>query len=207
MIIAIEGASAAGTTTWCRRHCSHPWVQETPPDIVAPDLFGDPAEIGRFWVANAVANWRRALEIEREHGIAICDGDPLHLYFAWALWQAGILGRDLFDIESEHYRDALDQRRIGLVDFVVWLEAPADELRRRAAADSTRRRKRHEMLLTLVPWMKAWFAARERLLPGTVRPGKTDLCLPAVSSAPADHRYDLSRFSRMIAALPSTVPS
>jgi len=203
MIIAIEGASAAGKTTWCRRHCTYPWVQETPQDIVAPDLFGDPAEVGRFWVAHAVGNWQRALDIEREHGIAICDGDPLHLYFAWSLWRSGALSRALFDRESELYLKALQERRIGLVDFIFWLDVPEDELRRRAAADTTRRRKRHEMLLTLVSWMKAWFAARERILRGTVRPLNPHLGLPELPGTSSSHRYDLSLWTRMTEALSS----
>ncbi len=89
MIVAIEGPSAAGKTTWCRTHCANSWVQEAPYHIPAPDLYADPAEVGRFWVKHNASNWQRALELEREHGVAVCDGDPFHLYFAWSLWKSG----------------------------------------------------------------------------------------------------------------------
>src|SRR5579863_4023897 len=169
MIVAIEGASAAGKTTWCRAHCPGVWVDETSPNIIAPDLYDDPFVVGRFWVQHACVNWQRALELERQHGTAVCDGDPFHLYFAWALWKAGELDGRLFEIESELYRTALEERRIGFVDRVLWLEVPIDELRRRSAADATRHRKRHELYLRLVPWMKAWFDLRERRAPGTLQ--------------------------------------
>jgi hypothetical protein len=83
MIIAIEGPSAAGKTTWCRSQVPYTCVKEAAENIAAPDLFADPIAVGQFWVGFAVENWRRALAIEREHGVAICDGDPFHLYYSW----------------------------------------------------------------------------------------------------------------------------
>ncbi len=202
MIVAIEGPSAAGKTTWCRTHCSI-WVEDTPANIAAPDLYNDPAEVGRFWVNHAIANWKRALAIERDHGIAVCDGDPFHLYFAWALWKSGALDNRLFEIESELYRCAFEKKVIGFVDLVLWLEAPEDEPRRRAKGDSVRRRKRHELYLALVPWIKAWFDARERLLPGGVRPLKPDFRIEELSASSSSQRYDVARMDAMISSLRS----
>ncbi len=196
MIVAIEGPSAAGKTTWCRTHCPHRWVEEAPYHIVAPDLFADPADVARFWVNHNSTSWQRALEIERERGIAVCDGDPFHLYFAWALWKSGALERTLFDLERELYREAFQQQRMGFVDVVLWLEAPEDELRRRAQADTLRRRKRHEIYLALVPWMKAWFDARERLLPGSVRALKGDFRWEDLAGAESAQRYDIELVDR-----------
>jgi hypothetical protein len=192
MIVAIEGASAAGKTTWCRAHWPGVSVVEAPPSIIAPDLYDDPFVVGRFWVEHACANWQRALELERQHGLAVCDGDPFHLYFAWALWKAGELDGRLFEIESELYRTALEERRVGFVDRVLWLEVPIDELRRRAAADTTRRRERHEVYLRLVPWMEAWFDFRERLAPGTVQPLDPGVSIGALNATPSPHRYSLA---------------
>jgi hypothetical protein len=169
MIVAIEGASAAGKTTWCRLHFPDQHVPETPENIFAPDLFADPAAVGKFWVNHAIENWQNALALEIEHGIAVCDGDPFHLYYSWALWKSGAVTSDLFEIESILYRDALHQQQIGFVDYVLWLDVPIEELRRRARSDFTRRRKRHEMYLSIVPWMKSWFGVRESVLPGTVQ--------------------------------------
>jgi hypothetical protein len=109
------------------------------------------------------------LQIEKQNGIACCDGDPLHLYFSWALWKAGSLSRNLFDVELPLYGRAIEEGRIGFADLVLWHEAPLEELRRRAKSDSTRRRRRHELYLSMIPWMKTWFAAREWVLHGTVR--------------------------------------
>jgi len=192
MIVAIEGPSAAGKTTWCRTHCIHSWVEEAPYHIAAPDLYADPAEVARFWVNHNSSKWQRALEIEREHGVAICDGDPFHLYFAWALWKSGALERELFDTERELYRDAIKQERMGFVDVVLWLDAPEHELRRRARADTVRLRKRHEMYLALVPWMKAWFDARERLSPGSLRPLEDDFSMEDLVGGASPHRYDIT---------------
>jgi len=198
MIIAIEGPSAAGKTTWCRTHSSHSWVEEAPCHIAAPDLYADPADVGRFWVDYNAANWQRALELEGEHGIAVCDGDPFHLYFAWSLWKSGALERKLFDIESKLYRDAFEQQRMGFVDLVLWLEAPEDELRRRAQADTLRKRKRHEIYLALVPSMKAWFAARGEILPGSVRQLNGDFRLEELAVHASPGRYELGLFSGML---------
>lgn len=192
MIVAIEGPSAAGKTTWCRAHATHAWVEEAPYHIAAPDLYADPSDVGRFWVNHNCANWQRALEIEREHGIAVCDGDPLHVYFSWSLWKSGALDRTLFDVERELYGNAFQRRQMGFVDCVLWLEAPEDELRRRAQGDTVRKRKRHEIYLALAPWMKRWFGARERLLPGSVRRLNSDFRWEDLAGGASPKRYDVA---------------
>jgi deoxyadenosine/deoxycytidine kinase len=198
MIVAIEGPSAAGKTTWCRSHYPHRCVEEAAENIAAPDFYADPAIVGQFWVNHAVANWHRALVCERKHGIAVCDGDPFHLYFSWSLWKSGARAETLFEIESELYRSAFEKEQLGFVDHVLWLEAPMDELRRRAQADSTRRRKRHEMYLALVPWMKAWFQEREQILPGTVHALTDGLQVAELSSGSAPQRYDTALMDEMV---------
>jgi hypothetical protein len=201
MIVAIEGPSAAGKTTWCRSHFPHNCVQEAPADIAAPDLFDDPREVAGFWVNYAVENWRRALALEQEHGLAVCDGDPFHLYYSWALWKSGALAETLFQVESELYRSAFQNEQIGFVDYVLWLEAPVDELRHRARNDHTRRRKRHEMYLALVPWMKAWFQERERVLPGSVHELRNGLAVEGLGDGKVLRRYDTSAMDRMLEGL------
>jgi len=207
MIVAIEGASAAGKTTWCRTHAPHTHVPEPQEDIAAPDLFADPSNVARFWVTRAVERWQSALNIEREHGVAICDGDPLKLYYSWALWKCGVLSSQLFDIESGLYTEVIAKQQIGFVDAVLWLETPIDELRRRKQADSTRRRRRHEMHLSLVPWMKVWFEARERVLPATVSTLKIDHRLEAIPASSSQRRYDPGVLRELTVSLASLAAS
>ena len=85
MIVAIEGPSGAGKTTWCRSHCKDAFVEEPSLDIVAPDLYGDPIEVANFWLDFNATRWQAALRLERQKGVAFCDGDPFHLYFSWSL--------------------------------------------------------------------------------------------------------------------------
>ncbi len=203
MIVAIEGPSAAGKTTWCRTHCPNTWVEEAPYHIAAPDLYADPSEVARFWVQYNSDNWRRALELEREHGVAICDGDPYHLYFAWSLWKSGALDAKLFEAERALYREAFERQQMGWVDIVLWLDAPADELRRRAQADTMRKRKRHEIYLGLVPWMEMWFGARESILPGTVRVLNEALRVEDLKTVADTPRYDTRLLDRALALLSS----
>lgn len=204
MIVAIEGPSAAGKTTWCRTHCANAWVQEAPYHISAPDLYADPAEVARFWIKHNSSSWQLALKLESEHGIAVCDGDPFHLYFAWSLWKTGALNGTLFQVERELYCEAFERRQMGFADLVLWLEAPEAELRRRAKNDSHRPRKRHEIYLSLIPWMKTWFDARERVLPGSVLPLRSELGLEQLSAVAMSHRYSNDILVEMLKRLEST---
>ena len=202
MIVAIEGPSAAGKTTWCRSHCQAAFVEEASPDIAGPDLYGDPIEVANFWVDFNVNQWQAALQLERQKGVAFCDGDPFHLYFSWSLWKAGALPRDLFDAELRLYRRALEQGRIGFADFVFWQEVPVEELRRRAKSDATHCRRRRELYLSLLPWMRAWFTEREETFPGTLRAWPDPFRVEELSgSRDVSRRYDTAALDRMIGAL------
>jgi hypothetical protein len=207
MIVAIEGPSAAGKTTWCRTHFPGGFVEEAVDDIAAPDLYADPNQVARFWVNFAVQNWQRALELESANGIAVCDGDPFHLCYSWAVWKSGALTNTLFEVESELYRSAFEQKHIGFADYVLWLGVPTEELRRRAKSDPTRRRKRHEMYLGLVPWMKAWYEAREQFLPGTVRSLLNTLSVRDLPGGFSPSRHDTQIFDQLLLELKDAKPA
>jgi hypothetical protein len=203
LILAIEGPSAVGKTTWCRAHFPENLVPEAPKDIDAPNhRHSEPAAVADFWVKHNIEAWQRALQLECETGIAVCDSDTLHLYYSWALWQSRAIGPELFEIELPLYRSALEQRRLGFADLVLTLNAPIVELRRRAQADATHRRRQHETHLALIPWMQGWFCARERVLPGTVHPWREDLPVRGlVNSEPVPQRYDPAILDRMMEEL------
>jgi hypothetical protein len=59
------------------------------------------------------------------------------------------------------------------------------------------------MHLALVPWMKAWFQERERLLPGTVRP-LTGLVLEELSTGSSSQRYATELMDEMVKRLEQT---
>jgi hypothetical protein len=200
MIVAIEGPSAAGKTTWCRTHSPEGFVEPAPENVEAPDLGAEPSEVAKFWVNFNIRRWQSALRIEQEKGVAICDGDPFHLYFSWALWKSEAIPSTLFETELPLYRQAVEDGRMGFADLVYWREVPLEELRRRASSDTTRRRRRHETYLRLMPWMKLWFETRERLFPGTVGPWPEQLRVQAIAgSAMSAFRYDLKKVDEMIA--------
>jgi hypothetical protein len=204
MIVALTGPSAVGKTTWRRANAPGGFVEQAPENMDAPDLFDDPEEVARFWVEFNSRQWREALRIESEKGIAVCDGDPFTLYFSWSAWKAGAMDGALFAIDTRLYRSAFEEGRVGFADLVLSMDAPIEELRRRKQGDSTRRRRRHELYLSMIPFMKSWFASRERVLPGTVWSWSAGLGLrdlPAPFQSP--RRYDLAAFDGMIEGLGS----
>ena len=78
--------------------------------------------------------------------------------------KAGLAGPELFEAERSLYIAAIAARQIGFGEPVVWLIEPDSTLRARATLDKTRNRKQLEKHILLVPWMHAWFQARERVL-------------------------------------------
>jgi hypothetical protein len=202
MIVTIEGPSAAGKTTWCRLHCPKGFVEGAQENISAPDLYSDPEEVAQFWVNFNIGRWHAALGIESERGIAVCDGDPFGLCFSWAVWKAGAIPGRLFEIEQPLYRRAIEERRLGFADAVIWFDAPLEELRQRAKSDTTRRRKRHELYLRMIPRMKTWADARQQALPGTVRVRPDDFRAEDLENIAAlARRYDPAIVDEMIKAL------
>lgn len=81
MIVVVEGISAAGKTTWCRKHAAGILVAESYP----ADRHAQPAEgleTARYWADWNTRRWKDALSIEASGGLAICDTDPLKLHFS-----------------------------------------------------------------------------------------------------------------------------
>src|ERR1700679_2236109 len=111
MIVVMEGPSAVGNTTWCRAHCPELLVEAAPENLDAPELDADPLQVAHFWVEFNGRQWQTALQIEKEKEVAVCDGDPFHLYFSWSVWKAGALARNLFDAELPLYRRAIESAR------------------------------------------------------------------------------------------------
>jgi thymidylate kinase len=69
VIVAVEGPSAAGKTTWCRQHTSV-FVEEYAPTGAEPDG-SDVAAQAAYWVAINSGRWRAAAGARGASG----DGD------------------------------------------------------------------------------------------------------------------------------------
>ena len=96
MIVVVEGASAAGKSTWCAAHARGLTV----PELRLPDpraAFGlDEGQAAMFWSHANAARWRLALDMEAQNGTAVCDTDPFKLHYVWCLWRIGEGSRERF---------------------------------------------------------------------------------------------------------------
>ncbi len=90
MIVAVEGPSAAGKTTWCRATGGQ-FVAEYIPTGQEPDG-SDPAEQATYWAQVNAQRWTQALTLEGTTGVAVCDSDPLKRITAGA-WQQWVRNR------------------------------------------------------------------------------------------------------------------
>lgn len=147
MIVVIEGTSAAGKTTWCQTH--------------APTLYVPEDRPGR-------ERWRLALEIERTHGLAICDTDPAKLYYDYALWKTGRWDEAGWNASCDSARDGFATGELGLSDLTFFAERDTETLERHRASDPTRRRRRFWLHVELQPWFREWWQAVDAVEPGHV---------------------------------------
>jgi hypothetical protein len=136
VIVAIEGTSAAGKTTWCETHAAGCYVPEDPP---------------------GPARWRRALVLERDHGIAVCDTDPAKLYYPYALWRSGRIDAGAWRAACDEARVAFADGSLGLPDLVCFAERDLATLERHRASEPGRRRRRFALHVELQPWFVAWW--------------------------------------------------
>lgn len=168
MIIVVEGASAAGKTTWATRHAPAHLVPESSEDTAAPDRGTEPEEWVRYWQEQNERRWRRAVEIEQETGLAVCDTDPVKAHYVWCLWQAGLADRAGWVLQRELTMAAFEERRIGFADLVLFADLDEAELRARRSADASRQRRRFETHVRLAAPLKQWYEAVDRLETGRV---------------------------------------
>jgi hypothetical protein len=84
VIVAVEGPTAAGKTTWCRQQ-RLPVVDEYAPTGDEPDG-ADQDQQAAYWVQVNSQRWRQAIDLEKQHPIVLCDSDPLKLHYSW-VWR------------------------------------------------------------------------------------------------------------------------
>ena len=101
VIIAVEGPSAAGKTTWCRAQMTNEsvveeFVAEYQPTGFEPD--GTNLEVqASYWTTVNSKRWSQAEDLEARTGIALCDSDPLKLHYSWCLAAVGAAPRERFE--------------------------------------------------------------------------------------------------------------
>jgi hypothetical protein len=159
MIIVVEGPSASGKTTWCRAQ-GRPeiLVPEYAPGHDGPDR-SDLTASASFWMGVNSDRFRQAEAIERRHGLAICDSDPLKLHYSWCLARIGAGPIDRFRRDVALARDLFTRNRLGMADLILLADPPADELRRRRTEDETRQRHNFELHARLADPLREWYLA------------------------------------------------
>ncbi len=201
MIVAVEGPSAAGKTTWCRRHASV-LVEEYAPTGFEPDGT-DAANQAAYWVRVNAGRWRAALELEAASKTVICDSEPLKLHYSWCLSRVGAAPRSRFEHELSQTRHAFASGSLGFADL-VFVSIPATAtLHARRAADASRRRGNFALHSTLAEPLRSWYQAVENLEPGRVVWGLPTNGLPRSLPGPRARRSDPALLDELLDLLPS----
>ncbi|WP_298464315.1 hypothetical protein [uncultured Erythrobacter sp.] len=208
MIIVAEGISAAGKTTFARQFGDGRWVPEIP---VKGDRPGADASLdahAHFWAEHNVRKFQMALAIEREHGFAICDTDPMKIHYSWCMERAGFAWLDKFAHARLFVRKAIEERRLGFADLYLVKRIDPILARAQKEGDATRRRGNFEQHLALQPHLIEWFSAVSDVLSDCVRwefPDRDNLLAEIKSKAPEENprRFDVSVFDALIERLPS----
>lgn len=209
VLIVVEGASAAGKTTWCRRFAAgralfegEPPTAPAPAGASDPDP-ADPVAVARFWSESNASRWCTACAMGRSLGWVACDTDPFKLHWAWSLWVEGLASRPYWDACRELNRAEFGNGRLGLPDLVLFADLDATTLRRRKENDPTRTRSRHEMHIRIAPTLRRWYVAMAALDPDRVRFGlpATGLSPALLRLGPRPQRSGTVLFDRFIGAL------
>lgn len=197
MIIVVEGISAAGKSTWCRRHAPTSTVAEKlrlrPPS-------DEPTEEARFWVQVHADRWAEALRLERAHGSAYCDTDPVKLHYAWSLWRLGAISGEHWRAARDEHLSGFKQRKLGFADLVLHLDPGVEFVRAQREADDTRGRRNFSLHVRLAPYLREWYGALETLSPGRVVPHLAGATVPPGLERRVN-RYDVDLLRELCARL------
>ncbi len=200
MILAVEGPSAAGKTTWCRTFGGD-FVPEYLPTGQEPS--GEDRRVqADYWVQVNTERWQAALSRDAGNGFAVCDSDPLKLHYSWCLARVGAEPSCRFEFEYSRVREAMTAQRLGFADAVLLLSPDENTLRQQKAADTSRTRRSFELHLRLRDPLREWYAGLEALSPGRVRYDPSAAFRDLEDTTGAD-RYDVDLLDALIEALPS----
>lgn len=172
VIIAVEGPSAAGKTTWCRTQlggesAAERFVAEYQPTGFEPD--GTDLDLqASYWTTVNSKRWSQAEDLEARTGIALCDSDPLKLHYSWCLAAVGAAPRERFEYELAAVETAFAHLELGFADLtVISIPSPGQLLLQREG-DPSRRRRHFELHAALAEPLTHWYSAVNRVDPGRV---------------------------------------
>lgn len=177
MIIVVEGASAAGKTTWCRRLPRDQVLLEGEPTPSPPPAGSgdpspsDPRSVAEYWANENSRRWRAACAVSDRYGWAVCDTDPFKLHWTWTLWMSGLSSDEYWEQSKKSMREAFANGKLGFPDLVLFADPDIETLRRQKANDLTRTRNRHEMHIRIAPALKRWYLAMATLDPDRINFG------------------------------------
>jgi hypothetical protein len=197
MIVVVEGPTAAGKTSWCRRYVGRCVAEYTttgrePTDAVA---------LARYWARVGMHRWTEATDLERADGVAFCDTDPVKLHYAWGMAALGLAPRAQFDRELAVTREAFRTGRLGFADAVLVGLPDTETLRHRRDGDRTRRRRNFAAHVQLREPLQQWYAALDSLDPGRVTWDLPAEGVPKLPEPRAD-RCAPELLEELVAALP-----
>jgi len=200
MIVVVEGISAAGKTTWCRKHAGRHLIKESYPEK-RPDRLSGPGDAARLWTDWNAKRWGDAVSMEEDLGIAVCDTDPLKLHFIWAMWQTGEAPESHWTAQLKFTRLAINDRRIGFADCYLFKAIDPTIAQAQRDRDSDRHRPNFALHLRLHGFLVRWYETLAKILPGRLTWSLPEAGVP-VDVAANPHRYDVDHFDRFIDLLP-----
>lgn len=208
MIIVVEGISAAGKTTYSCQFGDHIVVPEIPAKDTRPDADASFDDHARFWAEHNVRRFQMALEVEREHGFAVCDTDPMKIHYSWCMERAGHPWPDKFANARRAVRATIEDGRLGFADLYLVKPIAPDVARAQKQADTGRRRGNFERHLSLQPHLMHWFEAISQVFPGRVHWEYPDrqIVLDSIQKETPEtnpRRYDVAAFDALIEGLPT----
>jgi hypothetical protein len=194
VIVAVEGPSAAGKTTWIRRVAPHLEVAEH--RALRPPA-GDVTGVAAFWTSANAQRWHAALQTEAAAGAALCDTDPLKLHYEFCLVRIGLGTLDGLRAGVIACRAAIVDGALGLVDLVICNVPDEATLIHHRDTDHGRQRRNFDVHRRLGPPLVEWYSALEQLDRGRVMWGFPE----ALPNAPRRDRYDLDLYDAWMALL------
>lgn len=155
-----------------------------------------------YWVQVNSARWQRALELEANNRVVLCDSDPLKLHYSWCLARVGAAPWSRFQLELRYVREAFASCHLGFSDAMFVSIPSFDVLRDHRAADITRRRRSFDVHARLSEPLREWYSAVERADPGRVLWSWPVTGVPMNLEERTTQRCDLALLDRVIENLP-----